>query len=274
MSRREWLGAAVVTSYWLTAVVLHLDVALWLVHRRETDLLDSWRLADFLPHAAMLLAILVVIWLIWRSAGGRHRLATAMLWVFWLVMIAAIDRVLLFSFPEYLHYPQYALLAFLIAWFVDPDRIRYPLAKILLTITLLGIADEALQYTWVTASYSQYLDFNDFLLNLVGGMAGLLLYYGFPAIPGRRRTCQLDPQVFRYASLIWLTTGAIMLALIGLLNITDDSHSLALIERTPSYGLWLTSQRGEHYYVLPPVTGTLILIVAGWLASIIPRPCA
>ena len=180
------IAPLLIIAYWIASVFGHLEVSLWLVQRRESELLGSYKLADFLPYAGALLLTAVVIWQgrrAWR--GGIHG-ATLAGWTVWLAAVIAADRFLIFSFPEYLHYPQYALLAFLIARFHDPDRTAFAIGPVLLAVTVLGIADEALQYTWITISYSNYLDFNDFLLNLLGGAAGLLLYYGFaPASQGR-----------------------------------------------------------------------------------------
>jgi len=264
MSRREWLGAIIVTGYWLATVLTHLQVALWLVRRRESELLGTWRVADFLPHAASLAVLGVLLWQGARAWRGRQRIATLLLWLAWLAIIVVIDRLLLFSFPEYLHYPQYALLAMLLAWFVDRDRRGHAIAPILLAVTLLGIADEALQYVWITISYSNYLDFNDFLLNMVGGMAGLLLYYGFPRKPLQAPS----PTAAQYAVLGWLALGTAMLLAISALQIAADGATLPWIERTPSYGQWITSQRSERYYVLPPTAGTLLLALPGLMISL------
>ena len=173
------IAPILIIGYYIASVLGHLKVSLWLVQRRESELLGTYKLADFLPLAGALLLAAVVIWQARRAWRGTNRVRTLAAWAAWLTAVIMVDRFLVYSFPEYLHYPQYALLAWLIARFHDPQRTAFAVGPILLAVTLLGIADEALQYTWITISYSNYLDFNDFLLNLLGGIAGLLLYYGF-----------------------------------------------------------------------------------------------
>ena len=95
--------------------------------------------------------------------------------------MALIDHYLTYAISEYAHYPEYALLAWLVARSMDPQRSFWYVGRVLFWTTLLGMGDELLQYTWITTSYSEYLDFNDFVTNLVAAAAGVLLYYGTAA---------------------------------------------------------------------------------------------
>ena len=306
---RAGVGAKIapllIIAYYLASVLGHLKVSLWLVQRRESELLGTYKLADFLPHAGALLLAAVVVWQARRAWRGCNHGTTLAAWAAWLAAVIAADRLLIYSFPEYLHYPQYALPAFLIARFHDPDRTAFAIGPVLLAVTVLGIADEALQYTWITISYSNYLDFNDFLLNLLGGGAGLLLYYGFA--PGSRfRHPGVDPESSQKASaagghkttgsrvkpgmtrrrvsgltgiqastrygllgFAWLGTG-MLLAVAALKVSSTDPDRLQPIEREPSYNQWIPGPRSDRYYVLDPVTGTLILVGLGTLVSATP----
>lgn len=309
--RKAGVGAKIapmlIIGYYVVSVLGHLEVSLWLVQRRESDFLGSYKLADFLPHAGALLLAAVVVWQARRALRGGNRGATMAAWAAWLAVVVLVDRFLIYSFPEYLHYPQYALLAWLIARFHDPHRTRLALGPVLLAVTLLGIADEALQFSWITISYSNYLDFNDFLLNLLGGAAGLLLYYGFTSTddhdpdsdagrpgaeglsrhPRPRRPVGLrfaDPtdeiesrskaaaaeksSSARYGLLgfAWLGTG-MLLALAALKVTSTHPEHLYPIERQSSYSTWIPGPRAGRYYVLDPVTGTLILVSLGTIAG-------
>jgi len=321
MNPRTALAATAVIGYWIASVLGHLEVSLWLVQQRESQLLGTYKLADLLPHAGALLLAAVVIWQALRARHGSNRAITLAAWAVWLAAVALVDRFLIYSFPEYLHYPQYALLAWLTARHVDPDRGVFAIGPVLLAVTLLGIADEALQYAWITISYSNYLDFNDFLLNLLGGIAGLLLHYGFTRVPldarsesgmtkkdesgmtgkdepgmttmyGRGTTTRTTvipgstgnpaerpsgsarhpiQSAARYGLLgfAWLGTG-MLLAIAALQAAQADPHRLHPIERQPSYATWIPGPHAGRYYVLDPVTGTLILVGLGALASAAP----
>ena len=310
LRRRVGVGAKIapllVIAYWIASVLGHLEISLWLVQRRESELLGSYKLADFLPHAGAPLLATVVVWQARRAWRGSNHGATLASWAAWLVVVIAADRFLIYSFPEYLHYPQYALLAFLIARFHDPDRTAFAIGPVLLAVTVLGIADEALQYTWITISYSNYLDFNDFLLNLLGGIAGLLLHYGFaPGSPFRHSGLSIgvegrpDPESSQQASdagehnpsgfrvrpgmttirasarfgllgFAWLGTG-MLLAVAAIQTTSADTDLLHPIERQPSYNSWIPGPHAGRYYVLDPITGTLLLAGLGALASAAPH---
>ncbi|HKL51508.1 MAG TPA: hypothetical protein VJ908_10095 [Wenzhouxiangellaceae bacterium] len=262
MTSRTALAAAAIIGYYLTTVLAHLEVSLWLVRRRESDLLGSYRFAESLPHAGTLVLAAIVIWQARRAWRGHNHVATFAGWTAWLVAVVLVDRFLIYSFPEYLHYPQYALLAYMIARLADPDRSAFAVGPVLLAVTVLGIADEALQYVWLTISYSNYLDFNDFLLNLLGAAAGLLLHYGFTSsasfdTPAARRNASRAALGF-----CWL--GIVMLLLVAALQVTSGvTGMLHPIERQPSYSSWIPGPHAGRYYVLDPLSGTLILVLTG-----------
>lgn len=266
MTRRETIGGAALTAYFLATTLGHLRVSQWLVRVRQSELLGTFQFADFLPHAGLALLLAVAIWQAWRAWRGRNRAATVALWAGCLVLVWAAGRWLIFSVPEYIHYPQYAVLAFGMAWLADPDRARHAVAPILLACTALGIADETLQYTWITVSHSDYLDFNDFLLNLLGALAGLLLYYGFT------RSQKADPRETRSNKRYGLTgfplLGLAMAAAILMVHRPAEPDHPGPLERKPRYGHWIPSPHTGHYYVLTPWNGTLALVSLGALATV------
>ena len=282
MNLRTTVGAIVTIGYYIASVLGHLEISLWLVQPRQSDLLGDYKLADFLPHIGVLILAAMLIWQARCALRGSNRLATLTAWSAWLIVVALIDRFLIYSFPEYLHYPQYALLAWLIARLHDPGRNRLAVGPVLLAVTLLGIADEALQYTWITISYSNYLDFNDFLLNLLGGAAGLLLYYGFAPGPSEKQTpgFRIKPgmtaarssALYGLVGFAWL--GICMLLGVAAVNATSPEPTrLHLIERQPSYSTWIPGPHAGRYYVVDPTTGILFLAGLGALASAAPiRP--
>jgi hypothetical protein len=268
MTRREGIGAVVSTILFISATLGHLQLSLWLVVPRRADWLGTYRLADLLPVAGAMAAVVFIAWQAWRARHGTARGATMVAWASWIATVIAIDRTLIYSFPEYLHYPQYALLAWLMAVFADPHRKRWPIGPILLAATLLGIADEALQYAWITKSYSNYLDFNDFLLNLMGAAAGLLAYYGFTTKP----LCSRMPAGRILGPAGFAALGAILLAGVCALELASTAGgNLAFIERQTSYGRWIPGNHAGRYYVLPPIAGTLLLTGSGLLASALPH---
>lgn len=275
-TRRVWPWWLLALSYYVTCCLMHLRFSIWLVRQRDT-VLGQHAYAELVPWLAMLAGVALLLWLIYRLRHSPRWWLNATYWLLWLVSVVLIDHYLTFSINEYAHYPQYALLAWLLARAMDPQRKRWYVGRVLFWSTLLGMGDELLQYLWITTSYSEYLDFNDFLSNLVAAAGGMLLYYGTANTPP-----SLAPR--RKPVLELTVTGAIVLALLlgfqsgrlayssaekvppgGIGQNLDGGHTLYLQRGPDFYGSWPSGPRHGRYHVLAPVPGVLLLALVGWL---------
>lgn len=267
-------------AVWATASLMHLRFSIWLVEPHETAF-GKFALADFVPAAAAMgvLALLAVIAFQLRRAPRPW--FTTCYWIAWAGAVLAADRTLTFSANEWAHYPQYALVAWLLARALDPMREKRCVGRLLVWVALLGAADELLQYLWIAASYGQYFDFNDCLSNVLGAVAGLLLYYG--AAPMGTRGASRKPPM---AECITLAAVAIAVAVAmgagpvsmgpppqvavppgGVVRQPDGAWRLYLQREAGLYGSWLPGQRHATYYVLPPLAGLGLMLAAGVLFS-------
>lgn len=266
-----WLLAL---TYYLVCCLMHLQFSLWLVRQRDT-LFGNLAYANLVPGVAIATGVVMACWVARRLRNSPRPWLTGAFWQLWLAGAALIDYYLTYSINEYAHYPQYALLAWLLARAMDPQRSRWYVGRVLFWATLMGIGDELLQYLWITTSYSEYLDFNDFLINLVAAAAGMLLFYG-PAVTSPRSAAHYKPVVEL------LVTGAIMLALLvgfqtghlayrptenippgGIAQQADGSRRLYLQRAPDLYGSWPVGPRHGRYHVMRPVPALLLLLLAG-----------
>ena len=268
----QWALVALAT--WLVLALAHLRFSIWLVTPRETP----WGLlplSTWVPHVSLAAAAGLIVFLVWQLRRGPRPWLTAGFWLLWAAAVAGQDRFLTFSFNEYAHYPQYGLIAWLIARAVDPGRDQWPVARILFWTTLLGAVDEVMQYLWITASYSDYVDFNDFLANLVGAMAGVLIYYGATAAPKRYPVWGSRPE--------WVVAGVIAIGTAG--GFASGRLAYAPEGRVPDGGIMpmaegpvLYLQRGPSFYgamkpgprrgvyrVLQPAESLALMFVVGAL---------
>jgi hypothetical protein len=271
-----WLALAL--AYFVTVTLAHLPVSLWLVRRRVGPWGD-FRIADLLPAVLVVCAIVLAVWVarsILRSGSpGRAALA-------WLLLCAAVfaaDRLLTFSVPEYAHYPQYALLALLFARALDPTRTRCIPGRVIFWTTLCGGLDEVAQYLWTTTGYSEYLDFNDILVNLLAAVAGTLLYYARRTRGARQTPHAPRAELMTFAviaTVIALALGAGRLAVTPAAGVTvppggvvatdDGRYRLYLQRHHP--GVYASSHdegpyRGR-YWILDPLSGLLLSLAAGF----------
>jgi hypothetical protein len=260
--------------YYVSGSLMHLQFSLWLVRPRDT-MLGRLAYADAMPSLIIVGAASLLLWLVVRLRESPRPRMTIAFWLLWLAAVTLIDRYLTFSVNEYAHYPQYALLAWLVARALDPQRDRWYLGRVLFWTTLLGAGDELLQYMWITTSYSDYLDVNDVLTNLVAAAAGTLLYYGTAAPPVhsplRSRPVVESAVAVALALLIatGLGTGRIVqtpegkIPPGGIVSRADKNSQLYLQRGPDFYAAWQGSQRHGHYYVLAPATGLLIILMVG-----------
>ena len=268
-------GWAAVSLYAVLTAALHLELSLWLVTPVDSGTWAGLRPAQALGPLWWVLVGGLLLYLALMAWRGADRSRTLLFWGLWLGCVLLADRWILFSGTERIHYPQYAVLAWLVAWVMDPRRERWPFGAILLLCTLIGIADEIYQYTHETLTYSDYLDFNDFLLNLLGSMAGLLLYYGFRAPP-----CTAGA-TYRAGMIGFPLLGSFILLSLFLMATPPAKGSQAgqdrvastfpSIERRPdSYGHWRDGPHNGRYLILEPWTGTLLLTGLGMLFARFP----
>ena len=270
--------------YWLATSLLHLEISKIIVSPLSTPL-GVFTPAAYSRHFAWCLLILGTLLILLSAVRGKARLRTAVYWIVWGAAVYGANRLLVFSPNEYVHYPQYALLAvFLVAW-RDPHREKWPIGNLIFWGTALGVADELIQYLFVCPSYGDYLDFNDFLLNELGIVAGLLLVYGF-----REQRATIKPLLPIYKTRAFKTI-IISFAIISLLILTDrlkitppekippggffavNGRTTFYLERIPGItGAWNHLGDGSAYYVLSPAAGLILLFALGFLfASFDPR---
>ena len=284
-SRWAWM---LVVLFFVGASLGHLEFTLWLIKPRQVFGV-RFAFKDYFAAFALLggLSLFVYVTSIammkkMETAARRAWLAG---WGLWATCAWLADRYLTYSVYEYAHYPQYALLALLLGRAMDPLRRRGCGPCLIAAATLLGIGDELIQYLWVTPTYGHYLDFNDFLVNMLGASAGALLYYSREPVekwgaPEHAAHCCTAP-LARWV--VAVLCAALVIALTsGLVRVSPDVGEqippggwlrgaegvrFYLQRRDGWYGSWQTGPYRGRYFVLPPGAGLGLLIGLGVLLA-------
>lgn len=255
------------------AAALSAWLAMAVLHRRVSDLVGEplptpWgavRAVDHATAATLLAALALLLGLLWRwrRAGGGARLGTWALWGGLLAVTGACQWLLATIAIEAIHYPQYALVAALLAWALDPTGQRRPALEVVLICAALSVADEALQYFHLMQR-ARYFDFNDLVFNQLGVLAGLLWYYGFslagpPAVAGRRLLAALLLATAAGGAICAALGAAGMLVLTPTEPITADGTwrlrgglRIVLQWSAGTYGKMHASRSGGRYFVMGP----------------------
>ena len=257
---------------WRLAAALSAWLAMALLHRRVSDLVGEalptpWGPITPINHvttAAILVGIALLAGLLWRSRAAAG--AVLGTWALWggLVAVTGVCQWLLATIAiEAIHYPQYALVAGLLAWALDPTRRRRRVLEVVLICAGLSLADEALQYLHLMQR-ARYFDFNDLVFNQLGVLAGLLWYYGFPGPP---RPAVAEPRLL-FALLVATAAGAVVCAGLGAAGwlvltptepITQDGvwrlrggPRIVLQWSAGTYDKMQASRSGGRYFVMGP----------------------
>lgn len=285
MSEERWslLRWSVVAAYFAATSLGHLRFTQWLLKQRESAWWGAYAFKEAVPALLVVAGVALLAWIVQlarRSASGPW--ATGRFWAVWLSGVVAVDWFLTYSIYEYAHYPQYAILAVLIARALDPGRTQRCTGRVLFWTTLLGMADEVLQYLWITPSYGNYLDFNDFLVNLMGGAAGVALYYrGDLAHAVRWGASREAMTALVLATGIALGLGAGVLKVSpepgqaippGGWSVGSEGRPALYLQRSTSwYGSRQPGHRHAEYWVLSPWMGLSLL---GAAAALFAAACA
>jgi glycopeptide antibiotics resistance protein len=267
--------AVAALGFWSTTAFLHLKFSFLIVTPMSTPF-GPLRIADYASHVSWVAFVGLVIYLTMKSKSGHNRKVTFSCWAAWSLIVFGTNHFFISSANEYIHYPQYAILAGLMVPVFDRERTGVGIAPILFWATVLGIVDEMNQYVYLCPQYGEYLDFNDFFLNELGAMAGILLLYGFRE---SRPSPLADSPLWRTKEArvtVVIVCVVLFLFLSGRVEVSAPfdlppggvhrvEGSLKLfLERKPGvYGSWQKANPSGFYYVMGPLSGMVLLFSAG-----------
>lgn len=224
----SWLAAA--AAVFVADLFLHLpitDLCGVIAARLGVSLYDRLAAIGFSLLAVATLSALAC----WRGRGARFLAVAAAV----LVGVAVIvQKTLLVASIENIHYPQYALMAFLLGQGGLTAEVSW------LVATALGVLDETHQWLFMPRGTFEYLDWNDIFLNAIGAAFGVIAL--------RLRAARAESPV------VGARVGASVLG-VGL--------AAALLVAPPTAPFFRITQGGVRYHVLSAPEG-LALVGLVW----------
>ena len=271
--RKMWMWLAAI--YFVVTALGHLAFSIWLVSERQGPW-GPYAFKQAVPYVVLMGAMFLIwhLWLVFKQSEPAQRMQMVWFWGVWLACVYAVDLWLTFTVNEYAHYPQYALLAWMMAKAWDPAGDKGMAGWIVLSATALGVVDEVAQYLWITRTYSNYLDFNDFLVNLLAVAAGVQLrgpcsrpmlakrpfYMGWWVIVGLGLLLSLALSTGR---VITKPQPEIQVPPGGLVC-QAPSDCVLYLQRSPEF--FSTWQAGPHrgrHWILSPLWGSALILLTG-----------
>ncbi len=279
IGKRSILIFAISFFYWIAVSTCHLIV---------TDFLTDWVATPwgkFIPRdssleTGLVVTILLIIYIFYMAIKGKRRIISFIYWILLGSSVWLAYRFLIAAQIEIIHFPQYAILSFLFAYAIDPERKKVLIVSILFWVTLMGIVDEAYQYFYITRLFSHYFDFNDFILNEIGVALGLFLFYGFREIPSRKIGINDIWKSLEFKVVVSIILLFLSFSLLGIIHsythtkletpiIYEHGFLKIYLERLPNkIGSWQERDLGGYFYTLDSLTGTSIMVLFGFLISL------
>jgi len=155
---------------------------------------------------------------------------------------------------EVVHFFQYAMFALL----CFPLTLNYNQTMII--STLAGALDEAYQFFYLAPQRTDYFDFNDVVINLVGVAFGLLVIKIFkPAT----KVISLKQFLFSPASILTILISVIIFIsfntnFLGIYHTNTDAQFVLVKKTFDSF--WTTVHPNITYHVMLPLEGLLVII--------------
>ncbi len=182
--------------------------------------------------------------------------------LFCLLMMIVSLNILIIVNIEIIHFIQYAVMAILL----------FPLCKNFLStlalVTLLGAIDEAYQYYFLSPERTNYYDFNDVILNLLGGAMGLIFLRFhrdiatliYPDRQSIHKKTWIKYFVFICTGFLLIWQKVPFQKLLDTLGLPFDwAEYGARLIRKPTTGFWTEIPPKIIYHVVQPIEGVLIV---------------
>ncbi len=151
---------------------------------------------------------------------------------------------------EVVHFLQYAMMAILLFPLIS----NYHLT--LFYTTLLGALDEAYQYFYLAPQRTDYYDFNDVIINLLGATFGLLFLRAFH-IPNQKFFWR-SPIFLGCCGLIVLLIGLYASGILPVYPVDAAIQPLSLLVKKVPDGFWSVVHPNVTYHVIQPLEGLLL----------------
>lgn len=256
LNDRIILSLSLLIIYYLLVVLPHKEVSDFFI-----------RLVDGVPRNVYQTAVLLVglvllvvyVFFVVRNILVREWKKNIIFYLFSTLLFVVLSfKIIIVHNIEIIHFAQYAGLAILL----------FPIVKrfgdTIFWATLLGFIDEAYQYLYLKPDGTDYFDFNDVILNLLGAGLGVLLIFssGFYLLRIHRK------KWYRSAvniTLIFLIIAVLILfqtSVISLYPSEDGSYCSFILIKIQETGFWKpVTSLDTRFHVVRPLEGTIIIIL-------------
>ncbi len=253
LGNKTWLNVILLVAYFSAVVLPHEIIGRLIARHLDVPLgRDTYNLVVLGLASLGLLGYLGLLFTGFRKLTTEKKKVGFYLFTTLLLIVLAFNILMVVN-VELIHIVQYAVCAILL----------FPLLKnygsTIFWIAILGTIDEAYQYFVLAPFRTDYFDFNDVVIDLLGGGLGLIFvkamglkqkkyeWYRSPIIIGTTLVTLLFTFLFRFQYLAIFPTDQI------------EGLPFLLVKRLES-GFWNVTNPNIKFHVMQPLEGTLIII--------------
>ena len=253
LQQRRWLNLFFVLAFFLLVVLPHEQVGLLIAEAFKKHSRDTYNFV-ILVVGILGLAIYSVP-VVKNIFKGKHKSLKLFYLIVTLLLIILSINTLMVVNVEIIHFVQYALMAILL----------FPLignyGETLFWTTFLGAIDEAYQYFYLSPERTDYYDFNDVIINLLGGALGLILLRCLDiGIHNPFRKIHIGRPLMAIGALLVIISVLWATGILGFYP--QDQHApLFLLVRVPATDFWSVVHPQVTYHVVRPLEGVIAIAV-------------
>ncbi len=261
----KWLSGRTISTLMLSCLYLFSVI---FFHKEVSKISDwlaaklSFKVYNHLNFLFSLVALVVfVMFIVIKMIKGEQRFLKIIYWVFTISLVIISYKMLVVFNVEIIHFPQYAILA------LPVFALLKRFGETVFWVTVAGAMDEAYQYFFLLRKIDVHFDFNDIILNLIGGGIGVVWIYTL---------LDLKPELFNLHEntsrkwnkfIMWAITGCVVIGGIilyaaGILQFypeANPSPPLIVLSRVPPpTQFWINPNIGKSYHILHPIAGMVL----------------
>ena len=253
----KWMNVIILFVYYLLVVLPHEKVGIIIAKIFEGQSRENYNLITLL--IALVLFVILFTIIIRTVISHKERNLLILYFSITILYVLLCFNILFVMNIESIHFIQYAVFAILC----------YPLLnnffQTLVFATIAGAFDEAYQYFYLAPNRTDYFDWNDVIINLVGAAIGVLILKTYLIKHIKLSKKFFKSPVFYFLCMIVLVVIALMST--GVLTVFSDDESIAaytLVKVIPE-GFW-SYPPGPYvkYHVVMPMEGLIIISIL-WL---------
>lgn len=256
--------------YAVLAIFLHQEVSKIAVGRKP-ELTGSFIPRNYSVEGGLIFIAIILIILIFKYVKGVNKIYN-LIYIYIYLLFVYLYFILYSLHPvEVIHIIHYSILIILLGYTFDRNRKYFFFTEFIIIGFLIGLFDETIQY-FVLVPGQKYLDFNDVYVNMLGTIAGALLFYAFKPFPNQQelnfRLLKSKKTFFVLSFLVtfliaMIVNGNIIAEIdhfiqVGAIEIVDGEAVIFLERRPNQLGHYLNHFLKGYFYNLNPFEWSIL----------------